>query len=133
MIFTSANTDERVAIFDLVDPIRGLLIGDKGYISQEVKTDLQNHYGIDLQTPLHSNMQNYRDPLYVSQLMKMRRLVETIIGQLSEQFHIEKVRARDLWHLTSRVARKILAHMVAVFLNRQLRRAPLQFEGLITV
>jgi hypothetical protein len=44
--------------------------------------------------------------------MKVRRLVETVIGQLSEQFHIEKVRARDLWHLTSRSARKILSHTV---------------------
>lgn len=64
--------------------------------------------------------------------MKTRRLIETVIGQLSDQFHIEKVRARDLWHLTSRVARKVLAHTVGVFLNRQLGRAPLQFEGLIT-
>ena len=133
VIFTAANTDERIAMFDLVNPIRGLLIGDKGYISQEVKTDLQDHYGIELQTPLRSNMKDDRDPLYVSQLMKTRRLVETVIGQLSDHFHIEKVRARDLWHLTSRVARKILAHTVAVFLNRHLGRAPLQFEGLIIV
>ena len=102
-------------MFDLVDPIRGLLIGDKGYLSQEVKTDLQDYYGIDLQTPLRSNMKDHRDPLYVSQLMKTRRLIETVIGQLSDHFYIEKVRARDLWHLTSRVARKVLAHTVAVF------------------
>ncbi|ETX03337.1 MAG: hypothetical protein ETSY2_33760 [Candidatus Entotheonella gemina] len=63
---------------------------------------------------------------------KTRRLVETVIGQLSDHFQIEKVRARDVWHLTSRVARKVLAHTVAVFLNRQLGRAPLQFEVLIT-
>ena len=94
VIFTAANTDERIAMFDLVNPIRGLLIGDKGYISQEVKMDLQDHYGIELQTPLRSNMKDDRDPLYVSQLMKTRRLVETVIGQLSDHFHIEKVRAR---------------------------------------
>jgi hypothetical protein len=35
-------------------------------------------------------------------LMKARRLVETVIGQLTERFHIEKVRARDTWHLTNR-------------------------------
>ena len=77
-------------------------------------------------------MQDDRDPHFVTQLMKTRRLVETVIGQLSDQFHIEKVRARDLWHLTSRVARKVLAHTIGVFLNRQLGRAPLQLEGLIT-
>ena len=93
---------------------------------------LRDYFQIDLETPLRSNMQDDRDPLFVKQLMKTRRLIETVIGQLSEQFHIEKVRARDLWHLTSRVARKVLAHTVGVFLNRQLGRAPLQFEGLIT-
>lgn len=132
LIFTAANTDERISMFDLVDHMQGLLIGDKGYISQEVKTHLQDSYGIDLQTPLRSNMKDDRDPLFVAQLMKTRRLIETVIGQLSDHFHIEKVRARDLWHLTSRVARKVLAHTVAVFLNRKLGRAPLQFEGLIT-
>lgn len=133
LIFTAANTDERVAMFDLVDGIHGLLIGDKGYISQEIKTYVQDRLGIDLQTPLRANMHDDRDPLFVTQLMKTRRLIETVIGQLSDHFHIEKVRARDLWHLTSRVARKVLAHTVAVFLNRTLGRAPLQFEGLITM
>ena len=133
LIFTSANVDERVSMFDFIDDIHGLLIGDKGYISQELKVYLQDHFRIDLETPLRSNMQDDRDPAFVAQLMKTRRLVETVIGQLSEHFHMEKVWVRDLWHLTSRVARKVLAHTVGVFLNRQLGRAPLQFEGLITV
>ena len=132
LIFTAANVDERVSMFDLLDEIHGLLIGDKGYISEEVKVYLRDYMGIELQTPLRSNMTDNRDPAFVKQLMKVRRLVETVIGQLSEHFHIETVRARDLWHLTSRTARKVLAHTVSVFLNRQLGRAPLQFEGLIT-
>ncbi len=48
------------------------------------------------------------------------------------RLHIEKVRARDLWHLTSRISRKILAYTIGIFLDRMLVRAPLQFEGLIT-
>lgn len=131
LIFTAANVDERISMFDLLDGVNGLLIGDKGYISEEVKRYLRDYMGIDLQTPLRSNMKDDRDPAFVKQLMKVRRLVETVIGQLSEQFHIEKVRARDLWHLTSRSARKILSHTVGVYLNRKLGREPLQFEGLI--
>lgn len=131
LIFTAANVDERVSMFDILDDINGLLIGDKGYISEELKVYLRDYMGIELQTPLRSNMKDDRDPAFVKQLTRVRRLIETVIGQLSEQFHIEKVRARDLWHLTSRTARKVLAHTVGVFLNRQLGRAPLQFEGLI--
>ncbi|MCK4983476.1 MAG: hypothetical protein KAS17_11165 [Victivallaceae bacterium] len=36
--------------------------------------------------------------------------METVIGQLNERFNIEKVRARDMWHLTVRIGRKLLAH-----------------------
>jgi hypothetical protein len=131
LIFTAANVDDRVSMFDILDEIHGLLISDKVYISEELKVYLRDYMGIELKTPLRSNMKDDRDPAFVKQLMKVRRLVETVIGQLSAQCHIEKVRARDLWHLTSRTAGKVLAHTVGVFLNRQLGRAPLQFEGLI--
>ncbi|MGA8163715.1 MAG: IS982 family transposase, partial [Waddliaceae bacterium] len=61
-----------------------------------------------------------------------RRLIETVIGQLSERFHIEKVRARNLWHQASRFWRKLLAHTVCIKQNMELGNEPLQFEGLIT-
>lgn len=86
---------------------------------------------IDLETPLRANMTDTRDPVFVKSLIKVRRLVETVIGQLTDHLHIAKVRARDLWHLTSRVNRKILAHTMGIYLNRMLRREPLQFDGLI--
>ena len=41
--------------------------------------------------------------------------VPTVVGQLTERFKQEKVRARDLWHLTNRVTRKIMAHTIGVF------------------
>jgi hypothetical protein len=58
----------------------------------------------------------------------MRRLIETVIGQLVERFSIEKVWARDLWHLTSRINRKLLAHTVCRWLNRH-NIEPLQLGG----
>ena len=76
-------------------------------------------------------MQDRRDPEVVTRLMRVRRRIETVIGQLTERFHIEKVRARDLWHLCHRIGRKLLAHTVAMFLNVMLGRAPMEFDGLI--
>jgi hypothetical protein len=38
---TPANGDEREALWDLVPNVHGLLIGDKGYLSQSLKSDLQ--------------------------------------------------------------------------------------------
>ena len=49
------------------------------------------------------------------------------------QFNIEKVRAKDMWHLANRLIRKILAHTMGVFVNKTLGRPPLQFDGLIKI
>lgn len=61
-------------------------------------------------------------------LTSTRRLVETVIDQLSQHFHIEKIRARDLWHLTNRIGRKFLADTVGMVVNKLLGNPPLQFE-----
>jgi hypothetical protein len=82
-----------------------------------------------LQTAVRSNMKETRSEQFVKWLKSTRRLVETVIGQLTERFHIEKVRARKVWYLTNRIARKVLAHMVCVFINKQNGNPPLQFES----
>jgi hypothetical protein len=127
---TPASGDEREALWYLTEGVRGLVMGDKGYISAFLQAELATA-GIDLQTPLRANMTDPRAPWVVQQLVRTRRLVETVIGQLTEQFHFEKIRARDAWHLTSRIARKVLAHTLGIFMNRHLGRSDLQFEGLI--
>ena len=76
-------------------------------------------------------MQDTRSPAWLKILIRTRRLIETVIGQLFGRFSIEKVWARDLWHLTSRLNRKLLAHTVCRWLNRH-HPEPLQFEQLVT-
>jgi len=126
----AADIDEREAPPELPPGIRGLLIGDKGYISSDLHQELLNE-GVDLQTSLRKNMHDGRPRKYVSILMSVRRRVETVIGQLTERFNIEKVRARDVWHPTSRTARKLLGHTVGILLNRLFGRPSLEFDGLI--
>ena len=127
---TPANGSERAALLDMVSTIQGLLIGDKGYLSSSLQHQLQV-VGIQLETALRSNMNDERDPARVKLLMRVRRLVETLIGQLVERFRIEKVWARDPWHLTSRLNRKLLVHTVCRWLNRH-SLTPLQFEQLVS-
>lgn len=127
---TPANGSEREALWGMVSSIHGLLIGDKGYLSAPLQQELRQ-VGIQLETALRSNMDDARDPVWVALLKRLRRLIETVIGQLVERFSIEKVRARDLWHLTSRINRKLLAHTVCRWLNR-LSANPLQFEQLVS-
>lgn len=127
---TPANGSEREALWDMVSTIQGLLIGDKGYLSAALQQDLRQ-VGIELQTALRSNMHDSRNPAWVNLLQRMRRLIETVIGQLVERFRIEKVWARDRWHLTSRLNRKLLAHTLCRWLNRH-SAEPLQFDQLVT-
>ncbi len=75
---------------------------------------------------------------WIKLLQTVRRLIETVIGQLcvseappkEARFNFEKVWARDMWHLTSRLNRKLLAQTVCVWLNRLFGLEPLKFDDL---
>ena len=128
---TAANIDERDAAYDMIENIEGLLLGDKGYIRPQFKEDCQA-LGIDLQTPLKKNMKDKRPKSFVKLIMRIRRRIETVIGQLAERFEIEKCRCRDMWHMTSRIIRKLLAHNVGSFFNIEAGRPAIQFKNLIS-
>jgi len=129
---TAANVDERKSMFDFIDKIKGLLIGDMGFIGDDLQKQLKEEYEINFQTPKRKNMPDDRSPEYVGAMKSMRRLVETVISQLTGRFNIAKVWARDPWHLSNRVTRKILSHTMAIFINSKIGRDPLKFDGLIT-
>jgi IS5 family transposase len=128
---TQANIDERESLWDLVKGIYGMIIADKGLIGADYHEELRYHTGIDLKTAVRSNMQETRSQHFIRWLISTRRLVETVIGQLTERFQIEKVRARKLWGLTNRIARKVLAHTICVFINKKIGNPPLQFDALL--
>lgn len=130
---TQANVDERDVVPEISTRIHGLLIADKGLIRPELK-EMLSEAGIDLQTPLRANMKDNRPRWCVRQLVSVRRLVETVIGQLTERFHIEQIKARNLWHLLRRITRKLLAHTIAFAIAKKLGlENPLQFEKLISI
>lgn len=130
---TAANIDERESLWDITGNISGLMLADKGFIGKDYQQQLARETNVNLQTPLRDNMTDTRGKDAAPWLISTRRLVETVIGQLSERFHIQKVRARDTWHFTNRVARKILSHTLAVFINKMGGNKPLQFENLVAV
>lgn len=128
-----AVTDERQAMWDLVDRISGLVIADGGFHGIFHRNEMARH-GIELQTPRPPWS---KEPIpfsrrWTKKLRGLRRLIETVLGQLAERLHFERVRARDLWHLTNRLWRKILAHTVAAFLNHRHARPLLHFDGLLS-
>lgn len=128
--FAPANCDERDVAPEITQNIHGLLGADKDFIRPELK---EYYYlqCVDFKTHFRFDMADYRSKEAMRILMKVRRKIEPVIGQLTDQFNIQKVRARDLWHLNHRITRKTLSHSVSVILNSQLGHPPLQLENLI--
>ncbi len=71
------------------------------------------------------------DPARSKLLTRLRRTVETVVGQLAERFNAKRTRARDLWHLCHRLGRKVLSHTASLLLNLRAGNPMLQLDLLI--
>ena len=127
----SANVDERDVAPLITSPFKGVLLGDKGYIRPILTEETANHH-LNLITPTRNNMKKGFWEKAKTFFGDSRRIIETVFSQLSERLNIEKVRARDAWHLTSRWARKILAHTTAASINSLRGNEILDFDSLIS-
>lgn len=126
-----ANIDERDVLPEIIGNTKGLLIADKGLIRPSLKKEL-NEICVNLQTPLRSNMRDDRSKIFVKTITATRRLVETVIGQLVDRFNIQSIRTKDLWHLSSKIGRKLLTHTMCIFVANFINPlAELQFEKIV--
>lgn len=111
-----------------------IVLGDKGFLDPFRQDLLEDRYGIHLIVPKRKNMKEKTDAIDKQTskfLRKVRKVIETVGSHLTQRFNLNKIRVRDLWHFQSRLIRKILAHTVALFLNLQLDRKPLDLDGLV--
>ena len=70
-------------------------------------------------------------PEQSKQLRRLHWLIETVNSQLACRFHAKRTWAKDLWHLCSRVLRKVLSHTVAALVNVTQGRRPLDFAAIL--
>lgn len=115
----------------LVGVLRGTaVLGDKAFIDQEKQEALHEEAGVLLLTPLRRNMKrtSFALPTFAKGI---RQLIETVVSQLAERFHVQTMRVRKGWTLIAKWYRKILAHTACVWLNLQFGRSPLDFDGLV--
>lgn len=114
---TPASTDDREGLKDMVGGQSGLVIlGDKGYVGQNLIKEMSDQ-GICLMALKRSNSKaDWPKP--VRQLIfQLRRRVETVFSQLSEQLHAERVLAKSFQGLCTRLVNKILAYNLCLALN----------------
>jgi hypothetical protein len=92
-----------------------LLLGDKGYLSVEQKTDLFHTAKIELQTPCRSNQ--IQQTLFPYVFKKYRKRIETQFSQLCDQFMIKRNYAKTYLGLVTRILSKITAFTSLQYLN----------------
>ena len=91
------------------------LIGDRGYLSTQVQTDLFNYSNIKLDTPMRSNQKNYQKQKYI--FRKSRKRIETLFSQLCDQFKIRNNYAKSFNGFKTRILSKITALTFIQFVN----------------
>ena len=119
---------------ELVGGLGKTMLGDKGFLDAWREELLKHRYGTRLVVPKRKNMKEQASPIdqiRAEFCRKIRKVVETVGSHLTERLSINKIRVHDLWHFQSRLVRKILTHTVAVYLNLQLKRKPLDLDGLV--
>ena len=116
-----ANVSEVEGGFELLTEHTDLqVIGDKGYISADKARELWTCNRIRLQTLPRRNQKQQVSPALQHLINAVRQIVETVNGQLSEQFHIETNHAHTFWGLCTRLYTKLVAHTLCIYINRLL-------------
>ena len=94
------------------------VLGDKAYISAPVAADLLATNRLRLLTLPRKN-QKVQLPQATRHLFNSaRHIIETVNGQLVEQFHIEHNHAHTFRGLCARLYTKLTAHTLSIYINR---------------
>jgi hypothetical protein len=129
---TSANCTDLEAGFELLCEHTDLeVLGDKAYISATKAAELWEKNRVRLRTLPRSNQKEQVPHTFKHLHNSIRQLIETVNGQLSAQFAIEKNFAHSFWGLCTRLYAKLTAHTLCIYINRLLGKADfLQIKSL---
>ena len=125
-----ANAHELSVLAEIAEGTSGLIVGDRNYHSPKTGRELAG-MGVELLAP-YSSKKRDPTPKWSAFLSRLRYRIDTVFSQLTERYCVKRVWARDMWHLASRLLRKVLSHTVAFLLNHQLLgNPPLQLSKLL--
>jgi len=96
------------------------VFGDKGYISADLARQLLKANRLKLMTLPRRNQADQPPPSVRRTFNAVRQIVETVNGQLVEQFNIQVNHAHTFWGLCTRLLTKLAAHTLCIYLNRLL-------------
>jgi hypothetical protein len=119
-VLAPANEADITVSADLLFELRNrVVVGDKGYLSAELAAELAP-YGVLLLTLPKSNQAAGMPPAVRRLINGVRQIVETVNGQLVEQFQIQINHAYSFEGLCARLYTKLTAHTLCIALNRRI-------------
>ena len=124
------NAVETEVVWELQPPGGSVGIGDRNYGSPSL-TEALAQGGIRLLAP-YKNKKRDPQPERLRHLRGLHGLIETVNGQRAGRFHAKRSWAKDLWHLCSRLLRKVLSHTVVAWVPVSQGHRPLDFAALVT-
>ncbi len=131
--FHPANQHDLKILVKEANNLRGLvLVGDKGYLSREAKKNLKQKLGIALITPYKKNQKDKKLTWKEKHLLKNRKLIETVISQLKDQFNLDKLSAKSLEGFKERTRQVMLTYTFGIYFNRQTNRNILSIKSILT-
>ena len=102
---TQGNRHDSAAAQSMLEPLRGLAFGDKGYLGKKL-FDLLLDKGLKLITRKRKNMKGSLNlSNYEQQLLNQRGIIETIFNCMKHKYHI--------WHTRHRSVINALSHLMA--------------------
>ena len=108
-----------------------VIIGDKGYISEELEKQLLRLYNVCLLPTRRSNQKKQYPKSFRKLHQQIRRRVETTISQFSDQFNISRIRAQAHWGFRTRLSNKFGGLTLGVFLNQCLGRSLMALKDVV--
>ncbi|MCK5428045.1 MAG: IS982 family transposase [Anaerolineales bacterium] len=116
-----ANITDLEAGFEMLSEHTDLdVLGDKAYISADKAAELWQQNRLRMRTIPRRNQKQQLSPYWKKFYNAMRQIIETVNGQLSEQFNIEQNHAHTFWGLCTRLYTKLTAHTLCIYINRLL-------------
>ncbi len=123
-VLAPANAGELAVVEEVLEPLaERVVLGDKAYISAPLAQQLWEQQGIRLLTVPRRNQRRQLPAEWRRLQNSWRAIIETVNGQLTEQFHLEQNHAHSFWGLCARLYTKLTAHTLCIYLNRLLGNA----------
>ena len=128
----SADIDDRDVLPLLAERQQyPVILGDKGYISQQLQSEVLETENTVLLPTLRKNQKQQYPESFRKLQVRLRRRIETTISQLTQQFHVSRVRARTHWGLRTRMSNKFGACLLGAFVNQCLGHPLMKLKDLV--